>query len=106
MSFSSISSRYGSLLLAVRLSFVSGCIAGCKKPEVTYMAGFESSLGCGPPEPVVTSMAGFGGALWPLPPGARSAKLADRKYPPAVSRRTPVACSIRRSDHRQAQLPV
>src|SRR6266567_34632 len=43
-------------------------------------------------------MAGFEGLWRPHPPGRRSAMPAPRRYSPAVSRRTPVACSMRRSD--------
>jgi len=42
-------------------------------------------------------MAGF--AARPQPPGGRTLIPAAFTYPPAVSRRTPVACSIRRKDH-------
>ena len=46
---------------------------------------------------VATSMAGFA-RVRPQPPGGRSAIPAAFRYPLAVSRRTPVVCSIRRSD--------
>jgi len=52
-----------------------------------------------PPESVVTPLAGFDGARFPQPPGGRTAIPAARRYAPAVSRRTPVACSIRLSGH-------
>ena len=50
---------------------------------------------------VATSMAGFAtplAAVRPQPPGARRAIPAAFRYRLAVSRRTPVVCSIRRSD--------
>jgi hypothetical protein len=56
------------------------------------MAGFDS-------DPVVTSMAGFAGVPRPHPPGGRKETPAVRRYRPAVSRRTPVSRSMRRSDH-------
>src|SRR5579862_266811 len=43
-------------------------------------------------------MAGFEAARRPQPPGGRTAMPAAFRYALAVSRRTPVACSIRRSD--------
>ena len=44
-------------------------------------------------------MAGFARSWRPKPPGQRSAIPASRRYSPALSRRTLVACSIRRKDH-------
>ncbi len=84
-------------------------------PVVTPMAGFESS---GLPfllegrfsglllpssvddsdfDSVVTAMAGFDGRR-PQAPGGRIPMPAAFRYALAVSRRTPVACSILRSD--------
>ena len=59
---------------------------------VTSLAGFAAEGS------VVTPLAGFGGAFLPHPPGGRKPMPAARKYPPAVSRRMPVAFSICRSD--------
>src|ERR1700751_3863606 len=53
-----------------------------------------ANTGC---DPVVTSLAGFAGRR-PQAPGARTAMPAAFKYALPVSRRTPVACSIRRRD--------
>ena len=47
---------------------------------------------------VITSLAGFAGAC-PHLPGGRKAIPAALRYMAAVSRRTPVACWMRRSDH-------
>ena len=47
---------------------------------------------------VVASLADFAGNR-PQPPGGRIAIPAAFRYPEAVSLRTPVVCSIRRSDH-------
>ena len=82
-----------------------------KKPVITSFAGFESSVGLDWEKPVITSLAGFetaepvvtegtafAGTFRPEPPGVRIAIPADLKYPPAVSRRTPVAASILRRD--------
>ncbi len=53
------------------------------------------------PESVDTSavVAGFGGHTPGRPPRPRTAIPAAFRYALAVSRRTPVACSMRRSDH-------
>jgi hypothetical protein len=52
----------------------------------------------GASEPVVTpfSLAGFAGSRRPHAPGGRTAIPATFRYAPAVSRRTPVSCSMRR----------
>src|SRR5665213_3953185 len=89
----SMSSRYGSLVLAVALG--SGGF-GSPEPVVTsfQLAGFDAAGS------VVTSLAGFesaGGLRRPQPPGFPTGMPAAFKYPAAVSRRTPVAFSIRRS---------
>lgn len=55
------------------------------------LAGFES------PRLVITSLAGFPGAGLPHRPGRRTDIPAAFRYAPRVSRRTPVACSMRRS---------
>jgi hypothetical protein len=64
------------------------------------MAGFAVSgaeLSCfAGAESVITCMAGF--AFRPQPPGRRTLMPAAFRYALAVSRRTPVACSIRRKD--------
>ena len=72
---------------------------------VTSLAGFEISesptLSTTPLTPsgsVVTSLAGFAGRR-PQLPGGRTGIPAALRYPLAVSRRTPVVCSIRRSGH-------
>src|SRR5580693_9872991 len=87
-SATSMSSRQGSLALAAGLLEVFGST----EPVVTSpaLAGFAGS------RPVVTSLAGFV-FLRPQPPGARMEMPAAFRYPAAVSRRTPVASSIRRS---------
>ena len=93
----SIISRYGSQALA------AGARPGAR--HVGGAGGLESvdtpSLlaGFGAPESVDTpsAVAGFGGSATCR--GARTATPAARRYPPAVSRRTPVASSIFLSDH-------
>src|SRR5215213_1956721 len=74
-------SRYGSQLL--RVSSLSVLAAGL----VADLVGLES---------VNTSMAGF--AARPQLPGWRTLIPAAFKYALAVSRRTPMACSMRRKD--------
>ena len=59
---------------------------------ITSMAGFEMS------ESVFVSWA-FAGTRCPQPPGDRTPIPAALRYLPAVSRRTPVACSMRRKVH-------
>jgi len=94
---SSITSRYGSHALA------EGARPGRSAAEI----GFESVdttsavAGFASPESVDTPsvVAGFGGHTLGLPPAGRTTTPAARRYPPAVSRRTPVSASIRRSDH-------
>src|SRR5450755_4247587 len=53
------------------------------------------------PNPVVTafSLAGFAGGRRPHAPGGRTPIPAAFRYAPAVSRRTPVSCSMRRKGH-------
>ena len=95
--------RYGSQPLSV--TDVAGfVVSGAVPPEslVTCMAGFATlgrlSARLSPlvgSESVVTSMAGFAVRTQP---GARTWMPAAFKYPLAVSRRTPVACSMRRKD--------
>jgi hypothetical protein len=60
------------------------------------LAGFAVPASSGS---VDTSLAGFGIDRRPPAPGARTGKPAAFKYALAVSRRTPVASSIRRSGH-------
>lgn len=57
------------------------------------------SAGLAPPGSGITSLAGFAGAARPHLPGGRSSMPASLKYVAAVSRRIPVAFSIRRNDH-------
>jgi hypothetical protein len=57
----------------------------------TVMAGFAAS------NPVVTSLAGFAGGRRLHAPGGRIPIPAVFRYAPAVSRRTPVYCSMRRN---------
>ena len=99
-----MNSRYGSQLLSVGVAV--GCFMdslGTAKSVVTCMAGFATLAACSlaplsavfGSEPVVTSMAGFARPQ----PGARTWRPAALRYLLAVSRRTPVACSMRRKDH-------
>src|ERR1700733_7384463 len=85
----SMSSRKGSLALAAVVDAVAGTGVSAAEtaPEsvVTALAGFAAG-GSG-----VTSLAGFVGTFLPHPPGERKPMPAARKYPPAVSRRMPVA---------------
>jgi len=64
---------------------------GSRGSGSTGMAGFAA------PESVITSLAGFGSHR-PQPLGGRTAIPAAFRYAPAVSRRTWVACWMRRSD--------
>jgi hypothetical protein len=57
------------------------------------LAGFAAAESVDTP----VALAGFDG--WPQRPGGRTGTLAACRYALAVSRRTPVASSIRRSDH-------
>src|SRR5262245_42166322 len=67
------------------------CEKGLIKSVITTasLAGFE------PLESVATPMAGFAGVR--RQPGRLTEIPAAFRYAPAVSRRTPVSCSIRRS---------
>src|SRR5439155_25092148 len=96
LSPSSIVSRYGSQALAEGFGW-GRCRGGFSvkdllKSVVTpaSLAGFESA------ESVITPLAGFDDRR-PHPPGGRTAIPDAFRYAPAVSRRTPVACSMRRS---------
>src|SRR5450755_3205422 len=62
---------------------------------LTVLAGLAAS------DPVVTpfSLAGFAGGRRPHAPGGRTPIPAAFRYAPAVSRRTPVSCSMRRKGH-------
>jgi len=71
---------------------------GVKRPATGDASAVTSLAGFAAGESVVTPLAGFGGALLPHPPGGRKPIPAARKYPPAVSRRMPVAFSICRRD--------
>jgi len=92
---SSITSRNGSHALA----------AGAR-PGLGHSFGAESvdtpsvAAGVAVPESVDTPpvVAGFGGHAESLPPGRRTAIPAACRYALAVSRRTAVSFSIRRSD--------
>lgn len=95
----SMKSRYGSQALA---DGFEAWLAVSESVD-TSMAGFEVSpvfpvqSGVVPAAGSVdTCMAGFG-RLRPQLPGGRTSIPAARRYPAAVSRRTPVAFSIRRS---------
>src|SRR5215469_13672049 len=71
------------------LGFLSGRFSGLRLRFSAASSGFD---------PVVTSLAGFAGTGRPQAPGARMAMPAAFRYALPVSRRTPVACSIRRKD--------
>jgi hypothetical protein len=60
---------------------------------VTSLAGFDGSGS------VVTPLAGFAGGRRPQQRGGRTAIPAAFRYAPAVSRRTPVTCSMRLNGH-------
>src|SRR5260370_18068923 len=113
-SANSMASRYGSQVLGDevrdgRLGSSEACSDTCSRlgnsaeSVVTCMAGFAGSESAsGPKKPgfrasksVVTSMAGFAVDGHPV---GRKVMPAARKYPLAVSRRTPVSCWIRRRD--------
>ena len=91
----SMVSRYGSQALAVAVGLEG------------WGGGFSGVFS---PESVITSLAGFAavqsvGGTWvgvglprPQRPGPRTAMPAAFRYALAVSRRTPVCCSMRRSD--------
>src|SRR5271165_5250093 len=64
---------------------------GSRGSAISGMAGFAA------PESVITLLAGFGSHR-PQPLGGRTAIPAAFRYAPAVSRRTWVACWMRRSD--------
>ncbi len=68
-----------------------GLQLGSSGSGITGMAGFAA------PESVITSLAGFGSHR-PQPLGGRTAIPAAFRYALAVSRRTWVACWMRRSD--------
>jgi hypothetical protein len=108
----SMASRYGSQALVTKAESVITSLAGfevafavpfvgrfsglglqfgSRGSGVTAMAGFAA------PESVITSLAGFG-LQRPQPLGGRTAIPAAFRYAPAVSRRIPVACWMRRSD--------
>src|SRR5579864_1652334 len=92
---SSIVSRYGSQALegpGERSPSPLAAVEHAPESVVTSLAGFESGSGS-----VVGLLAGFAGGNRPQPPGGRTAMPAAFKYPVAVSRRTPVAFSMRRS---------
>src|SRR5215831_2717290 len=113
---SSMNSRNGSQADGAGLGFSDPTpLKPTPNPVVTSMAGFESWLllfllsgrfsglmlrfspAISGLDPVVTSLAGFAGTR-PQAPGARTAIPAAFRYALPVSRRTPVACSIRRKD--------
>jgi hypothetical protein len=82
--------------LSVGLAGAGGGTATRRWPEsgVTSMAGFELGAGSGG-----TPLAGFAGACRPHLPGGRGSTPAARREAAAVSRRTPVARWMCRSDH-------
>src|SRR5438552_420762 len=81
-------------------SMVSRCNSQALRPAdaLAVSAGGDANTG---PESGVSSarLAGFAGALRPQAPGGRRPIPAARRYSAAVSRRTPVAFWIFRSDH-------
>ena len=68
-----------------------GLQMGSRGSGTTGITGFTTT------ESVITSLAGFD-AHRPQPLGGRTAIPAALRYTPAVSRRIPVACWMRRSD--------
>src|SRR5579863_45455 len=109
---SSIVSRYGEQALAVGLRPGEAVGGGATEPAnsapkwvITSLAGFAAggsgligSAAFAASRSVITSLAGFAGAR-PHLPGGRKAIPAALRYVAAVSRRTPVARWMRRSDH-------
>src|SRR5438094_4530874 len=91
-SASTITSRCGSQALACGLRPGRGGQGAGAESVDTSLAGFAGGS-------VDTPLAGFGTGRRPQPPGDRTAIPAAFKYALAVSRRTPVASSIRRSGH-------
>src|ERR1700680_4784912 len=92
---SSIVSRYGSQALdgpGEPATSPPGRPEIAVESVVTSLAGFESGS-----RSVVGVLAGCAGGSRPQAPDGRTAMPAAFKYPVAVSRRTPVAFSIRRS---------
>src|SRR5437763_13469199 len=92
-SASRIMSRWGSHALACGLRPGRGGHGTGAESVDTSLAGFAGGGS------VDTALAGFGTGRRPHPPGDRTAIPAAFKYALAVSRRTPVASSIRRSGH-------
>src|SRR4029453_10142744 len=94
---SSISSRYGSQALAVGARLARGGHGeGARSPGGSAARSVDTSL-AGFARSVDTGLAAFGGGRrWRGSPLAIPAAL---RYALAVSRRTPVACSMRRSGH-------
>jgi len=102
---SSIVSRYDSQALEVGLRPGGAVANSAPKSVITSLAGFAvggsrltGSAALAASESVITPLAGFAGAR-PHLPGGRKAIPAAFKYVAAVSRRTPVARWMRRSDH-------
>ena len=85
--------RQASMHLAVPLLATLGT-----GPLIAHYFGHVSLAGFAVAESVDVSMAGFGGGC-PQRPGDRTAIPAAVRYRLAVSRRTPVVSSMRRSDH-------
>ena len=85
--------RWRSLILRKKGRKVGGHLIG------RFCRGPHAALRITTPESGVTSLAGFAGARRPHAPGGRTAIPAAFRYAPAVSRRTPVACSMRRKGH-------
>src|ERR1051325_752852 len=102
---SSIVSRYDSQALEVGLRPGGAVANSAPKSVITSLAGFAvggsrltGSAALAASESVITPLAGFAGVR-PHLPGGRKATPAAFKYVAAVSRRTPVARWMRRSDH-------
>lgn len=96
--------RFTQALVARSCRVVGGEI-GWPKSVVSPMAGFASERSWSPRWPVfdrsgsvVTPMAGFARARRPHP-CRHTTTPAYFRYAPAVSLRTPVACSMRRKGH-------
>src|SRR5262252_5967113 len=113
---SSMNSRNGSQADGVGLGFsdptplkptpnpVVTCMAGFESPQLLFLLGGRFSglmlrfnAASSGSDPVATPLAAFAGTR-PHAPGARTAMPAAFRYALPVSRRTPVACSIRRKD--------
>src|SRR6059036_3879003 len=92
----SIVSRNGSQILTLALDAGSWIGGFSQKGRIKSVVTPFPLAGFDPSESVATCMAGFAGDLRRQPGGLTPIPAAFR-YAPAVSRRTPVSCSIRRS---------